>query len=105
MVPDFRNAHAFLGINGEDSTDEVLGVLRKMVGKGVGSAEYLLVEGGGVRVLERQIAAKAGEEYHPGTPEIDSQADVLLTSNHLRSRIAGAPARSFEQLVLFVGVG
>ena len=76
-----------------------------MTGKSIGSTEYLLVEGGGVRVLERQVAAEASEEYHPGTPEIDPQADVLLTSNHLRSRITGAPASSFEQLVLFVSVG
>ena len=63
------------------------------------SSHDLLVEVGGLWVLEGQEAADHGVEHDSTAPDVALQAEVLLAGDHLGGGIAGRAASCLQQAI------
>ena len=99
MISHVLNFVSFLGVHCEDLGDHVFGLKGKMLGDPVLSRQYLLIEFGGLLILERQAPTKHGIEDDSTAPNVDKEWVIFgFSLNHFRSGIAGRPTGGFKSL-------
>ena len=88
----------------ENSFDKIFAVFAHEFWNCVVSVEDLLVEHISLGVFKRQVAAYHSVENDSATPDVSRQAVVLLSSNHLWSRIARTSTGSLQSLPWLISV-
>ena len=89
MVSDIIHSKPLLGICVQDSSYYVFALARKELGKSVLRTHDFLVQIWCFWVLEWQITANHGVEYHTAAPNISLETVVSLAGDHLRGCVAG----------------
>lgn len=104
MALHLVDCDAFRRVCRQDGFQECRSIRRDEIGHRVIPAEDLLIKRRGVLVLERQVAAKAREQYDAATPHVYHHTTVLLAGYHFRRGVARTAASSFQHLALLISV-
>lgn len=84
---------------------DILGIFGKRLRYFILSGKYLLVEFGGLGILEGEASTQHSVEYDSTTPNIDHYCFVtVLPFDHLRGSIARRPACRLQPLVFITTV-
>ncbi len=88
VFPNIADGVSPFGVGAEDAFKEVRTVLGDELRNLEVSLQYLLVELGGIWILEGQVPTDEGEHDDAATPDIHIRTEIPLAGNHLRSGIA-----------------
>lgn len=99
---NLRNLKPRFGVDIEYLLHEVLGIGRDELWDFELAGQDLLVQAVGVLVFEGQVAAQQRVHDDAARPDVDVQAVVELTGDHLGGGVAGRTAGCFELLAWFV---
>lgn len=97
VVPYLVYSVPLLGIRIQNTSDDVLALARKKLRQRILSSHDLFIQIRRLWVLEGQVTADHGVEYHATAPDISLQAVVPLAGDHLWGRVAGRAARRLKR--------
>lgn len=103
VAADVQDGETLGRVGFQDALDKTLAVLGEEVREQELAMDDLLIEIGGVLVIEGEVATDEGEEDDASAPEVNHEGIVLLALDHFGGGIAGGPAGCLEVLVV-VGV-